>query len=41
MALSEGLPAIQGKVIDGNKAAIVVFVPFKYQTVAKQVCTTS
>ena len=37
MALSEVIPAIQRKVIDGNKAAIVVFVPFKYQSVAKYV----
>jgi TRAP-type C4-dicarboxylate transport system substrate-binding protein len=37
MPLSEVIPAIQQKVIDGNKAAIVVFVPFKYQTVAKYV----
>ena len=37
MPLSEVIPAIQQKVIDGNKAAISVFVPFKYQSVAKHV----
>ena len=37
MPLSEVIPAIQRKVIDGNKAAIVVFVPFKYQSIAKYV----
>lgn len=37
MPLSEVIPAIQQNTIDGNKAAIVVFVPFKYQTVAKHV----
>ena len=37
MPLSEVIPAIQQNTIDGNKAAIVVFVPFKYQTVAKYV----
>jgi TRAP-type transport system periplasmic protein len=37
MPLSEVIPAIQRKVIDGNKAGIVVFVPFKYQSVAKYV----
>jgi TRAP-type C4-dicarboxylate transport system substrate-binding protein len=37
MPLSEVIPAIQRKVIDGNKAAISVFVPFKYQSVAKNV----
>lgn len=37
MPLSEVIPAIQRKVIDGNKAGIVVFVPFKYQTIAKYV----
>lgn len=37
MPLSEVIPSIQQKVIDGNKAAIVVFVPFRYQTVAKYV----
>jgi TRAP-type transport system periplasmic protein len=35
MPLSEVIPAIQQKVIDGNKAGITVFVPFRYQTVAK------
>jgi TRAP-type C4-dicarboxylate transport system substrate-binding protein len=37
MPLTEVIPAIQRKVIDGNKAGIVVFVPFKYQSVAKYV----
>ncbi len=37
MPLSEVIPAIQRKVIDGNKAGIVVFVPFKYQTIAPYV----
>ncbi len=37
MPLSEVIPAIQQKVIDGNKAAIVVFVPFRYQSIAKYV----
>lgn len=37
MPLSEVIPAIQQKTIDGNKAGITVFVPFKYQTVAKYV----
>lgn len=37
MPLSEVVPAIQQKVIDGNKAGITVFVPFRYQTVAKYV----
>ena len=37
MPLSEVIPAIQQKVIDGNKAGITVFVPFRYQTVAKYV----
>jgi TRAP-type C4-dicarboxylate transport system substrate-binding protein len=37
MPLSEVIPAIQRKVIDGNKAAIVVFVPFRYQSIAKYV----
>jgi TRAP-type C4-dicarboxylate transport system substrate-binding protein len=37
MPLSEVIPAIQRKVIDGNKAGIVVFTPFKYQSVAKYV----
>ncbi len=37
MPLSEVIPAIQQKTIDGNKAAMVVFVPFKYQNVAKYV----
>ncbi|MEC7488481.1 MAG: TRAP transporter substrate-binding protein [Pseudomonadota bacterium] len=41
MPLSEVIPAIQQKTIDGNKAAIVVFVPFKYQTVAKHVLRTN
>ncbi len=34
MPLSEVVPAIQQRTIDGNKAAMVVFVPFKYQTIA-------
>lgn len=34
MPLSEVIPAIQQRTIDGNKAAMVVFVPFKYQTIA-------
>lgn len=37
MPLSEVVPAIQRKVIDGNKAAITVFVPFHYQPIAKYV----
>lgn len=37
MPLSEVIPAIQQKVIDGNKAAITVFLPFGYQNVAKYV----
>ena len=37
MPLSEVVPAIQRKVIDGNKAGITVFVPFKYQTIAPYV----
>jgi TRAP-type C4-dicarboxylate transport system substrate-binding protein len=37
MPLSEVIPAIQRKVIDGNKAGMPVFVPFKYQTIAKHV----
>ncbi len=37
MALSEVIPAIQRKVIDGNKAGMPVFVPFKYQNIAKYV----
>ncbi len=37
MPLSEVIPAIQQGTIDGNKAAMTVFVPFKYQTVAKYV----
>ena len=37
MPLTEVIPAIQRKVIDGNKAGIVVFVPFHYQSVAKYV----
>jgi TRAP-type C4-dicarboxylate transport system substrate-binding protein len=37
MPLSEVLPAIQQRTIDGNKAGIPVFVPFQYQTVAKYV----
>lgn len=37
MPLAEVIPAIQRRVIDGNKAAMVVFVPFKYRTVAKYV----
>jgi TRAP-type C4-dicarboxylate transport system substrate-binding protein len=37
MPLSEVIPAIQRKVIDGNKAGMPVFVPFKYQTIAKYV----
>ena len=40
MPLSEVIPAIQRKVIDGNKAAIVVFVPFRYQSIAKYVLRT-
>ncbi len=37
MPLSEVVPAIQQKVIDGNRSGIVVFVPFKYQTIAPYV----
>lgn len=37
MPLSEVVPAIQRKVIDGNRSGIVVFVPFKYQTIAPYV----
>ncbi|NQU71421.1 MAG: TRAP transporter substrate-binding protein DctP, partial [Rhodospirillales bacterium] len=37
MPLSEVIPAIQQRTIDGNKAAMVVFVPFKYQTIARYV----
>ena len=37
MPLSEVVPAIQRNVIDGNKAGITVFVPFKYQTIAPYV----
>ena len=37
MPLAEVIPAIQQKVIDGNKAAMPVFVPFGYQNVAKYV----
>lgn len=35
MPLSEVLPALQRGVIDGNKAAITIFVAFKYYNVAK------
>lgn len=37
MPLSEVVPAIQQKTIDGNKAGITIFVPFKYQRIAKYV----
>ena len=37
MPLVEVISSIQRKAIDGNKAGITVFVPFKYQTVAKYV----
>lgn len=37
MGLGEVLPAIQRRTIDGNKAGISVFVPFKYQNTAKYV----
>ncbi len=37
MPLSEVVPAIHQKVIDGNRSGIVVFVPFKYQTIAPYV----
>ena len=37
MPLAEVIPAIQQKVIDGNKAAMPVFVPFGYQSIAKYV----
>ena len=39
MPLSEVVPAIQQKTIDGNKAGITIFVPFKYQRIAKYVLT--
>ncbi len=37
MPLSEVLPAIQRHAIDGNKAGITVFVPFKYYNTIKNV----
>jgi TRAP-type C4-dicarboxylate transport system substrate-binding protein len=37
MPLDEVLPAIQRRVIDGNKAGITVFVPFKYYDTVKYV----
>ncbi len=37
MPLSEVIPAIQQRTIDGNKAGITVFVPFKYQRVTRYV----
>lgn len=37
MPLSEVIPAIQQRTIDGNKAGIPVFVPFKYWNVAKYI----
>ena len=37
MPLAEVIPAIQQKTIDGNKAAMPVFVPFGYQQIAKYV----
>ena len=37
MPLSEVLPALQRGVIDGNKAAITIFVAFKYYNVAKHI----
>ncbi len=39
MPLSEVLPAIQRRAIDGNKAGITVFVPFKYYETVKNVLT--
>lgn len=35
MPMEDVLPALQTRQIDGNKASIAVFVPFKYQTIAK------
>jgi TRAP-type C4-dicarboxylate transport system substrate-binding protein len=37
MPLSEVLPAVQQRAIDGNKSGMPVFVPFKYESVAKYV----
>lgn len=37
MPLSEVVPAIQQRTIDGNKAGITIFVPFKYQRIARYV----
>ncbi len=37
MPLAEVIPAIQQRTIDGNKAAMPVFVPFGYQRIAKYV----
>lgn len=39
MPLAEVISAIQQRTIDGNKAGMPVFVPFKYQNVAKYVLT--
>jgi TRAP-type C4-dicarboxylate transport system substrate-binding protein len=37
MPLTEVLTALQQRAIDGNKSGMPVFVPFKYETVAKYV----
>jgi len=37
MPLSEVLPALQQRAIDGNKSGMPVFVPFKYESVARYV----
>ena len=40
MQLGEALPALQQRALDGARAGIVVFVPFKFQTVAPHVIRT-